>query len=162
MQLRQLLGRMRAVVEESALDARSRMQTELWINYGGFIVAWFCFFFMIQMMKPARRHVSLLVFVAFAAAAVYAITAGFVMRKKFFAQSAKAPPADPQKALGHWRAANIIGFTCAMNPTIFGVALKFIGASWLVPSILFAVGLGLLVLWRPRSNFGFSTTAGTV
>jgi len=49
-----------------------------------------------------------------------------------------------------------------MNPTIFGVALKFIGASWLMPSILFAVGWGLLVVWRPRSNFGFSTTAGTV
>lgn len=102
--------------------------------------------------EARSAHVSSLVFVAFAAAAIYAITVGFVMRKKLFAQSAKALPADPQKAFSRWRAANIIGFTCAMNPTIFGVALKFIGASWLMPGILFAVGLGFLVLWRPRSD----------
>jgi hypothetical protein len=138
------------------------MQTELWIGYGGFIVAWFSFFFVIEMMKPTRHNVSSLVFVAFAVAAVYAITVGFVMRKKLFAQSAKALPADPQKALGRWRTANIIGFSCAMNPTILGVALKLLGASWSVPGIFFAVSLVFLVLWRPRSNFGFSTTAGMV
>jgi putative Mn2+ efflux pump MntP len=132
------------------------MQTELWISYGGFIVAWFCFFFVIQMMKPARRNVSSLVFVVFAAAAVYAITVGLVMRKKLFAQSAEALSSDPRKAFNQWRAANVIGFTCAMNPTIFGVALKFVGASWLMPGILFAVGLGFLVLWRPRSDLRLS------
>ena len=152
---------MRAAIKESALEARSRMQTELWISYGGFIVAWFCFFYMVQMMKPARRNVSLLVFVAFAAAAVCAITVGFAMRKKLFAQSAKALPADPRTALGRWRAANTIGFSCAMNPTILGVVLKFLGASWSVPGIFFGVSLVFLVLWRPRSNFGFSTTART-
>ena len=144
------------------MEARSRTQIELWISYGGFIVAWFWFFLVIEMMKPARRNVSSLVFVAFAVAAVYAITVGFVMRKKLFAQSAKALPADPQKALGRWRAANIIGFSCAINPTILGVVLKFLGASWSVPGIFFAVSLVFLMLWRPRSNFGFSTTAGTL
>jgi hypothetical protein len=147
---------MRAAIEESALETRSRMQTDVWRVYGGFIAAWFCYFYMIQMMKPARRNVSSLVFVAFAGAAVYAITAGFVMRKKFFARSAEALSSDPGKAFNQWKAANFIGFTSAMNPTIFGVALKFIGASWLVPGILFAVSLGLLVLWRPRSDLRFS------
>ena len=134
------------------MDARSKLQTEVWVIYSGFIVAWFCFFFMIQMIKPARRNVSSLVIIASATAAVYAITVGFVMRKRFFAQSAKALPSDPRKTFNQWRAANIFGFTCAVNPTIFGVVLKLLGASWLVPGILFAVGLGLLVLWRPRSN----------
>jgi hypothetical protein len=144
---------MRGAIKESALEAGSRMQTELRMVYGSFIGAWFCFPYMIHMMNPARRNVSSPVFVAFAAATVYAITAGFAMRKKFFAQSAEALPSDPRKAFDKWKTANIIGFTSAMNPTIFGAALKFIGASWLIPSILFAVGLGLLVLWRPRSNF---------
>jgi hypothetical protein len=134
---------MRAAIEENALEARSRMQTELWISYGGFIVAWFCFFFVIQMMNPVRRNVSSLVFVALAAAAVYAITVGFVMRKKLFALSAKTLPANPQKALGQWRAANIIGFSCAMNPAILGVVLKFLGASWSVPGIFFCRKLSL-------------------
>jgi hypothetical protein len=66
-----------------------------------------------------------LLLLLFAAGAVYAITVGFVMRKKLFAHSAKALPADPRMALGRWRAANIIGFRCVMNPTILGVALKF-------------------------------------
>jgi hypothetical protein len=130
------------------------------VVYGGHIIAWFCFIFMIQMMNPSRRSVSPLVLLAFAAAAVWVISMGFVMRKKFFAQLAEALPADSQKALNRWRAANFISFTFAMNPTIFGVALKFFGTSWLVSGIFFAVGLGLLVLWRPRSNLGFPTTDG--
>ena len=41
------------------------------------------------------------------------------------------------------RAANIIGFSCAMNPTILGVVLKFLGASWSVPGIFFCRKLGV-------------------
>jgi hypothetical protein len=138
------------------------MQTKVCVTYGGYIGARCSFLFMIHFMNPDRRHVSPLVFAGFAVAAVYAITVGLVMRKKLFAKSAEALRSDPRKAFNQWEAANIIGFSCAMNPTIFGVALKFIGASWLVPGILFAVGLGFLVLWRPRSNLGFPTTDGTV
>jgi hypothetical protein len=134
------------------LDARSRRQTEVWVTYGGYIVAWFCFLFMIQWMNPPQRNVSAFMVVAFAVAAVCAIAAGFVLRKKLFAQSTEVLRADPHKALRVWRAAHFIGFTCAMNVTIFGVALKFIGTGWLVPGIFFAVSLGFLVLWRPRSN----------
>jgi hypothetical protein len=70
------------------LDARSRLQTEVWVTYSGFIVAWFCFLFMIQLMNPRQRNVSPLVFVAFTAA-VYAIAVGFVMRKKFLLSQLK-------------------------------------------------------------------------
>jgi hypothetical protein len=59
---------------------------------------------------------------------------------------------DPNKALSGWKAAYFIGFSCAMSVTIFSVALKFLGTDWLVFGIFFAVGLGFLALWRPRSN----------
>jgi hypothetical protein len=117
---------------------------------------------MIHTMNPPQRIVSALVLVAFAVAAVYAIAVGVVMRKKFFAQSTEVLLADPLKALSRWRTANFIGFSCAMSVTIFGVVLKLFGTGWLVPGIFFAVSLVFFVLWRPRSNFGFSTTAGTV
>jgi hypothetical protein len=130
------------------------MQTKVRVTYGGYIGAWCSFLFMIHFMNPAPRRVSPVVFAGFAVAAVYAVAVGLVMRKKFFAKSAEALRSDPRKAFNQWEAAN-------MNPTIFGVALKFIGASWLVPGILFAIGLGFLVLWRPRSNLGFPTTDGT-
>jgi len=122
------------------------------VTYSGYIIAWFCFLFIIQWMNPPQRNVSALIVVVFAVAAVCAIAAGFVMRKKLFAQSTEALRGDPHKALSGWKAAHIIGFTCAMNVTIFGVALKFLGTDWLVSGILFAVGLGFLALWRPRSN----------
>ena len=134
------------------MDTTSRAQTEVWVIYGGHIVAWFCFLLMIYMINPPQRTVSVLVLVAFAVAAVYPIATGFVMRKKFFAQSAEVFRADPHMALSRWKAAHFIGFSCAMSVTIFGVALKFIGTGWSVPGIFFAVGLGFLVLWRPGSH----------
>jgi hypothetical protein len=133
------------------LDPRSKTQTEVRAVYSGHIVAWLCFLFMIHTMNPPQRNVSAFVLVAFAVAAVYAIAVGFVMRKKIFAQSTEVLRDDPQKALRRWKAAHFIGFSSAMSVTIFGVGLKFIGTSWLVPGILFTVGLGLLVLWRPLS-----------
>jgi hypothetical protein len=58
-------------------------------------------------------------FAGFAVAAVYAIAVGLVMRKKLFAKSAEALRSDPRKAFNQWEAANITGFSCAMNPTIY-------------------------------------------
>ena len=101
-------------------------------------------------MTPPKRNVSALVLAAFACAAAYAIVSGFVIRKKFLAQSTEVLLGDPSKAVSRWKGAHFIGFSCAMSVTIFGVALKFLGTVWLVPGIFFAVSLGLLVLWRPR------------
>jgi putative Mn2+ efflux pump MntP len=138
------------------LDARSKALIELRVTYSGHIVAWFSFLFMIHAMNPPQRTVSALVLVAFAVAAVYAIAVGFVMRKKFFTQSTEVFRDDPQKALNRWKVAHFFGFSCATSVTVFGVAMKFLGAGWLVPGIFFAVGLAFLVLWRPRSNLPFS------
>ena len=103
-------------------------------------------------MNPPQRTVSALVLAAFAAAAGYAIVSGFLMRRKFLAPSTEALRDDTSKAVSRWKAAHFIGFSCAMSVTIFGVALRFLGTGWLVAGIFFAVGLGLLVLWRPQRS----------
>jgi hypothetical protein len=83
--------------------------------------------------------------------AVYAVIAGFLMRKKFFRQSAEARSVDDlPKALKFWKLAHIIGFCFAMDLALFGSVLKFLGRSWLVPGIFFSLSLGFLLLWRPR------------
>ena len=132
------------------MDARSKAQTEIWLVYCGYIVSWCCFLFMIHTLNPPQRTVSALVLAAFAGAAVYAIVSGFVIRKKFLAQSTEVLLSDPSKAVRRWKAAHFFGFSSAMSLTIFGLALKFLGTGWLVSGIFFAVGLGLLVLWRPQ------------
>ena len=132
------------------MEARSKTQTEIWLTYGAYLASWFCFLFMIHTINPPERTVSSVVLAAFAAAAIYAIVSGFLMQRKFLALSTEVLREDPSKAARRWKAAHFIGFSCAMSVTIFGMALKFLGTGWLVPGIFFAVGLGLLVLWRPR------------
>jgi hypothetical protein len=53
-------------------------------------------------------------------------------------------------SLKFWKAAHIIGFCVAIDLALFGSALRFLGSSWFVPGIFFALSLGLLFLWRPR------------
>ena len=132
------------------MDATSKTRTGIRLVYVGYIVAWFCFLFLVRSMNPFHRNVSSWVLVAFVAAAVYAVVVGFVMRTRLFRKSTEALPGDLRKALGFWRAAHIMGFTCAMNVCIFGFVLKFLGSSWLVPGIFFGFSLGFLLLWRPR------------
>jgi hypothetical protein len=126
------------------------VQTEVKVVHRGFILAWFCFLFMVYKMNLSLHDVSVWVFVALSVLAACAIVVGFVMRGKLFKLTSNALPNDPRKASQFWRSANFISFSCAMNPTIYGVVLKILGSGWLVPGILFGLGLGFLLLWRPR------------
>jgi len=132
------------------LDALAITQTALKFAYAGHIVAWFCFLFVVHTLNPPQRDVSALVLAVLAVVAVSAIVVGFLMRKKFFTQSTEALPNDPRRAQGLRTSATLIGLSCAMSVTVYGVVLKFLGSSWLVTGIFFAVSLSFLVLWRPR------------
>ena len=132
------------------LDATSRTQTVLKAAYAGHILAWFCFLFLVHTLNPPHREFSTLVLIVLFVAALAAIVVGFVIRKKTFAQSTEAFPRDPRQSLRLCRAANLIGFSCALSVAVYGVALKRLGSSWLVSGTLFAVSLGFLLLWKPR------------
>lgn len=134
----------------SKSDPISKTQTEIELAHVGFILAWFCLLFMAHKMNPPHRNVSTWVLVVVSVASVYVVVAGFVMRKKFFKMSSEALPSDARKATKLWRSANSISFCCALNPPIYGLVLKILGSDWLVPGILFGLGLGFLLLWRPR------------
>lgn len=139
----QLLGR-------SKSNAISGTQTEIELAHVGFIFAWFGFLFMVHKMNPPLRDVSAAAFVVLCILAASAIVVGFMMRRRFFKLTTEALPHDPHKASQFWRSANFISFCCAINPTIYAVVLKILGSGWLVPGILFGLGLGFLLLWRPR------------
>jgi hypothetical protein len=134
----------------SKSDPISKTQTEIELAHVGFLVAWFCSIFMVHKMNLPNRSVSSWILVAFVLATVYAIIAGFTLRKRFFRQSAEALPSSVRKAVGLWRGAHSIGFTFAMSIAIWGVVLKFLGSNWYQAGTFFGVSLGLLLLWRPR------------
>jgi hypothetical protein len=135
---------------EMTLDAISRTQTEIKLVYFGHFLALFGFLFMIHSMNRPQRSVSKWFLVGFALATVYAITAGYLLRKRLFKQSVEALPGNVRKAVGLWRGAHFIGFSYAMSIAIFGVALRFLGSSWYVAGTFFCLSLGFLLLWRPR------------
>ncbi|HJZ62953.1 MAG TPA: hypothetical protein VKD70_01445 [Candidatus Acidoferrum sp.] len=130
------------------MDANQKTKFEVIMVYDAYVVTWFLFIFMVYKMAPTERIISSLVLLGFVVGAVYAIVAGFMLRRKFLAQSPEALHGNPPEA--RWRLGNIVSFSCAQCVTILGVALKMLGASWLVAGIFFAVGLGFLLLWRPR------------
>jgi hypothetical protein len=126
------------------------VQKEVKFVYRGFILSWFCFLFIVHKMNLPLRNVSARVFVTFCILAPVAIVIGFVMRRRLFKLSTEALPHDPRKASQFSRSANYLSSCCALNPAIYGVVLKILGSGWLVPGILFGLGLGFLLLWRPR------------
>ena len=132
------------------MNLTPRTQQEIKTVYAAFIFAWFAILFILHEMNLSRHDIAPWVWIVVVAAAISAIAAGYVIRKKFFKLSNQVLGSDPGKARGHWRAANLIGLNSALSVTFYGAVLKLLGSGWLVPGIFFGVSLGLLVLWRPR------------
>lgn len=127
-----------------------KTQTGVKLVHRVFLLTWFCFLFIVHKMNLPLRDVSTWVIVVLCVLAASAIGVGFVMRRRFFKLMTEVLPHDPDKARQFWTSANLISFCCALNPAIYGVMLKIAGSGWLVPGILFSLGLGFLLLWRPR------------
>lgn len=105
----------------TTLDAISKTQTQIKLVYVGHFLAWFAFLFMVHTMNRPQRGVSSWVLLAFVLVTIYAVFAGFVLRKRLFKQSAEAFPSNLRKALGLWRAAHFMGFSFAMSITTLGL-----------------------------------------
>ena len=120
------------------------------VAYVGFVIAWFCWLFMVTEMHLPHQSVSVWVFVVVCVWAVYSTVVGFVFRKQFFKRSTEAVRHGPRMAREHWRTANLVSFCCAFNLSICAAVLKYFGSNWIVAGIFFGLSLGFLLLWRPR------------
>ena len=89
----------------------SKTQAEVKLVHRVYILAWFCFLFMVHKMNLPIRDVSAWVFVVLCILAASAIVVGFVMRRRFFKLTTEALPHDPRKACQFWRSANLISFS---------------------------------------------------
>src|SRR6266478_3490445 len=57
---------------------------------------------------------------------------------------------DDESALKKWRTGVIVSLVMASTIVLFGLVLKFMGATWNVASWFFIVGILLLLAWTPR------------
>ena len=143
------------------MASREKTIAEVWTIYATFVITFFLFIFIIQMVKPPEKPVSPAVIGAFVFAAISYVPIGATMRKKFLAgasENLSKNPADP-KGLGLWRLGNVLSFCFAESAMLFGVVLKFLGARWTIAGTFFGFGLVLLVLWMPRLEAHASTNA---
>ncbi len=138
---------------------REKTLLQVRMVHGAFVIAWFMFVFVLQVvLKPAVKAVEPVMLGALALAAFSSVSVRWMMRGKMLGLSAEALRRDPEDRAGlaRWRAANILSFAFAETVMLFGFVLKVMGASWAVAGWFFAGGLILLVLWTPRLDFANS------
>jgi hypothetical protein len=143
------------------MAAREKTVAGIWTIYASFVITFFLFIFMIQMVKPAEKPLAPVIIGAFAFAAVSYLPIGATLRKRFLNGAAESLHTDPQdpKGLRLWRTGNILSFAIAESTMLLGVALKFLGARWAVSGMFFVLGLSLMIWWMPKLEIYPSTNA---
>ncbi|MBZ5528566.1 MAG: hypothetical protein LAN71_11775 [Acidobacteriia bacterium] len=131
--------------------ARSTLN-QVRILHAVFLLTQFLLVFVLWLEHSPERSLAREILVAFAvvSASNVLILGGIRSRHLTAALDILRNTPDDAAALGRWRMANIFGFTFAESVSLFGVALKFLGAKWNVAGLFFAAGILLLLLWTPR------------
>lgn len=125
---------------------------QLRLIHSAFVVTWFLFIFVLRVANPAEGALQPAVLTVFTLVAVSIVFVGLKLRQQFVHVSASALAAQPEdtQLLQRWRVGNLLSLCFAENPTLLGVVLKFLGASWNIVAMFFGLGLLLLILWAPR------------
>jgi hypothetical protein len=131
--------------------------TQIRIVHAAFVTTWFLFLLVIYRASPnvAQRAVPTVTAGAIALVSVTVVGMALYFRSQNITPSLEVLRVHPEDvgALAKWRAGNVLSFTFAETTTLFGLALKFMGADWKIAGPFFAVGLLLLLAWFPRLDF---------
>jgi len=118
-----------------------------------FVTTWFLFLLLFKFLPPPTGSPPAFLPTAMGMVCVSDVTLAFFWRSRYVSASIEILRAQPENAsaLARWRTGNILSFAMAETVTLFGFALRYLGAPWNVAGIFFAVGLALLLLWTPRA-----------
>lgn len=143
------------------MTARDKEFRATQMLHGAFLITIPFFVLAVHFAAFPERPVSLSIVGALAIVAVGDIAFGLARRKQYMDKASRALEldADPGKALAAWRVANIFSFVHAETVALFGLALKFLGASWNIAGPFFFVSFALLLWWRPRMDWPVSSNA---
>jgi len=126
---------------------------QLRLIHGSFILSWFLFILVtVYIIQPVDKLTGMTVPLALGVAALSGISVAQTLRQKLVVAPAQELARQPDNAalLQRWRSGNIVQFAFAESVTLFGLVLRFFGASWPVAAPFFAVGLLMLLLSAPR------------
>jgi hypothetical protein len=134
------------------MAAAQKNLLEMRILYVAYLITWFMLLFAVQFLKPAEHPISLTMVGAFVLATLADVAIAVFLRGRHLATALEAlrTNSGDAAALKQWRLGNLLSFNFAECVTLFGVALRFLGAGWKIAGVFFAVGLLLLVAWTPR------------
>jgi hypothetical protein len=122
---------------------------------GVFLLTIPLFIYALTLVPKAERSVSPTIVAALAVLSATDVMVAAVLRARNITPAIEALRTNPDDtlALGKWRSGIVSSFTHAETVALFGVLLKFLGASWTVAGPFFAVAVLLLVIWRPKLEF---------
>lgn len=84
--------------------------------------------------------------------AVSTMGAAYFIRARLVQPAGEKLAGNPEDAgaASRWRTGVIISLAFCETVALFGFALRFIGGSWNVCGIFYAVGIFFLLAWRPK------------
>lgn len=141
------------------MGAREKTLKEVRLIHLVFCISWLLLLFVLHSIaRPLDRPIEPVFVGAIALAALSSLSIGAAIRRKQLAIVAELFERNPENpaALARWRGAQILSFTFAETLTLFGVALRFLGASWNIAGAFFGAGLALLLWWAPRLELPIS------
>jgi len=83
---------------------------------------------------------------------ILGIAAGVVIRMKLLApaaESLRTNDSDPV-TWQRWFNGNVFSFAGAEMVSLCGIMARFLGFPWSIAGVFFAIGLVVLLLWRPK------------
>ncbi|MBZ5702275.1 MAG: hypothetical protein LAN84_10550 [Acidobacteriia bacterium] len=140
----------------------NKLQTalrDLRIIHGVMLVSVLLYMLVIFQIHPSEGHLSPVIPEAITVCCAAEIAVALVLRARLLApcmETLRSNPDDAQ-ALGRWREGNLVSITLAQSVALFGLVLKFLGASWFVGGPFFATAIFLLLIWTPRIDLPSQT-----
>lgn len=84
--------------------------------------------------------------------AISTCAGGIFIRSRFVQPASETLRSNPDDAaaVARWRTGTILSLVFSETVVLYGLALRFIGASWNICGIFYVVGIFLLLAWTPR------------
>jgi hypothetical protein len=128
-----------------------------------FIVSVLLFILVLYVDAPATQSVDATVQWSIVCCAIASALSGFIVQRMHRrAPSKSLPGTQSSTPRGRWFTGHLVRFATAESVALFGFALRWLGSSSNLVTLLFAGSLLLLVVWQPGEVPAASESEGSI